>query len=348
MTKYKVVSFVLSEVPRLKKGDILETGVAKSAPPYSGAIVPAQFIASQTYFDLQGHSASLTLKTHEPDILLAEVSFEVQDIFADEIFTLKEHAIDEAIAALKKKGAKNTDKFSEEYTVYVMYDYEGSIDENFLAHKNKIASLLKSEQLKLDENEIQYTLSSSIKYEHNDLVMVDWDGAFIYSPKNDFDATIKLFQLANAQLLQYRLLDRALDQRFDTAIKLVKKLPERPNLFKALFRAKDLDKGFKEVISLHAQSISDFEDLDRDVKLIGDWYSARLYELLVKKFKLEDWRRAIKDKLESLEDVYTIASENLGISRAQILELIQIWLFFILQIGWFALIILEFLYFTRK
>ena len=85
----------------------------------------------------------------------------------------------------------------------------------------------------------------------------------------------------------------------------------------------------------------------RDIKLIGDWYSARLYDLVSKKFKLDEWRKGIQSKLESLEDVYNIVAENFSISRHQLMEIIQIILFFVLQAGWFALLILEFLYFTR-
>ncbi|MEK7548003.1 MAG: hypothetical protein AAB540_03855, partial [Patescibacteria group bacterium] len=95
------------------------------------------------------------------------------------------------------------------------------------------------------------------------------------------------------------------------------------------------------------ESISQFETLERDIKLIGEWYMGRVYELASKKFRLNDWRQAVKDKLESLEDIYTIAAENLGMSRIQALEYIQIMAFFVLQIGWFIIIILEFFYYSK-
>jgi len=87
--------------------------------------------------------------------------------------------------------------------------------------------------------------------------------------------------------------------------------------------------------------------LDRDIKLIGDWYSARLFDLTAKKLKTDEWRNSIKDKLESLESIYSVISENFSISSREIAEWVQIVGFFILQIGWLALIIIEFLYFTR-
>ena len=171
--------------------------------------------------------------------------------------------------------------------------------------------------------------------------MVDWDGVFFFDPDGEFEETVELLELANYQLLRYRISDYDLDERLKKASRLTQR-----GLGK-WFRTKEVAQAFQEVIKIRSESISQFESLERDIKLIGDWYSARLYDLLSKKFRLEEWRKKIQDKLDSLEDVYSIVSENLGVSRMQVLELIQIGAFFVLQIGWFALIILEFWYFTR-
>ena len=209
--------------------------------------------------------------------------------------------------------------------------------------KDEIAAFLKSEKQPLDEKEIEYTLSKQIKYAKDDLVIVDWDGAFVFDTVGQIDDIIDLFQTANLQLLRYRTLDSELDER----LRKVTKFARVPNTKTMIFNRKELAKAFREVIEVRGQAIADFEAIDRDIKLIGDWYSARLYDLVSKKFKLEEWRKTIQSKLESLEDIYTIVAENFSISRHQLLELIQIILFFVLQIGWFALIILEFFYFTK-
>ena len=101
------------------------------------------------------------------------------------------------------------------------------------------------------------------------------------------------------------------------------------------------------MIHLRARSIAEFDAIDRDIKMIGDWYYARLYDLAGRKFKFAEWRRTIKEKLESLEDVYGIIAENFSVSKLHYLEMIQIVLFFVLQLGWFALIVLELKIFLR-
>lgn len=108
-----------------------------------------------------------------------------------------------------------------------------------------------------------------------------------------------------------------------------------------------MTQAFKEVIRIRTQSIAQFEALDRDIKLIGDWYSARVYDLLSKKFKFDAWHNTIKEKLDSLEDIYSIASENLGMSRTKLLERVEIVGFIILQIGWIPLLYFEFTSYLR-
>jgi hypothetical protein len=95
-------------------------------------------------------------------------------------------------------------------------------------------------------------------------------------------------------------------------------------------------------------SISELQRLERDIKLIGDWYSARFYELAATKFKIDEWRRTIRSKLESLEDTYSLVVENFTVSTKYRAEWVQIILFFILQFGWLVLLVIEFLRFMRK
>ena len=79
---------------------------------------------------------------------------------------------------------------------------------------------MKSEKRELDENEINYTLSSQLKYAKDDLIIVDWDGAFIFDQHGEFGESIEMLQLANLQLLRYRILDEDLDERLQKASKL--------------------------------------------------------------------------------------------------------------------------------
>lgn len=337
---HRLVSFVIARTPRHKKGVILEQKAIQSAPPYYERVIPKQFAMGEEKEKVFGKEVRFLLRAYEPEYVMVEASIEVDDVFSKKTFELREALIDTCQKISQKNGGSVN--LNEEYSLAILSGYTGD-PEQFLKRGEKIAAFLKSEKEPLDEKEIEYSLSSQIKYGKDDLVIVDWDGAFVFDTAGQVDDVIDLFQTANLQLLRYRVLDSELDER----LRRVNKFTQSTGKKVPIFKRRELTKAFREVITVRSQAIADLGAIDRDLKLIGDWYSARLYDIASKKLKLDDWRRSIREKLESLEDIYTIVAENFSISRASFLELIQIVLFFILQAGWFVLIILEFIYFTR-
>ncbi|MEK7192300.1 MAG: hypothetical protein AAB646_02185 [Patescibacteria group bacterium] len=334
---HKLISFVISESPKAKKGALLEQKPVQSAPQYYEISIPQQFALGQEKVKINNKEITFFVRSYPPENILVEASVEVDDIFSLQTFDLREKLVDSCQKISQKYGGSL--ELSEEYSVALVSGYEGD-PEQFLSKKQAISAFLKSEKELLDENEIDYTLSKQIKYAKDDLVIVDWDGAFVFDTSGQIDDIIDLFQVANLQLLRYRVLDRELDERLAKTAKFTKVET------KILIR-KELGRAFKEMIGARSKSISDFEALERDIKLIGDWYSARLHDLVSKKFKLDEWRKRVQEKMDSIEDIYNIVSENFSVSRHQLLELVQIILFFVLQAGWFVLLILEFIYFTR-
>ena len=344
----KITTFIIVGANKVKKGKEAPIApLSKSAPHYFEKSVPTQFLIGQETRKIGDTDVFFVIKTYHPDAVLIEGNFEVSDVFSEGILELKDRVHDICYELAKKNGGRNEP--AEEYAVYQISDYKGDPELFLEKSGSKIASLLKSEKLPLDEKEVEHTLSYQFKYAKDDLVIVDWDGAFIFDPNGEFEETIELLELANYQLLRYRVLDEDLDERMRKMERFTRPDEVKINLWMKIFgvATKEVNQEFRDVIHVRSQSINQFEAMERDIKLIGEWYSARVFDLAAKKFRLAEWRSAIKEKLESLEDIYTIAAENLGMSRVQRLELIQIWAFFMLQIGWLVLIVLEFIYFTR-
>ncbi len=336
---HKITSFIVAEINKVKKGRELPAPTPlKSSPHYLAKSMPPQIVIGKEKVKVANHEVELMLKSYYSDALMIEGSIDVEDIFSEEILELKDKLLNACLEYGKKNGAKM--ESSEEFTVYQVSGYTGDPELYLKKHPAKIASLLKSEKLELDEKEIDYTLSFQFKYAKDDLIILDWDGAVLFDPSGDFEESIDLLQLANFQLLRYRAMDEDLDQRLKKVYKLIQ--PEETKGWWARFKTREMTQAFKEVIRIRTQSIAQFEALDRDIKLIGDWYSARVYDLLSKKFKFDAWHNTIKEKLDSLEDIYSIASENLGMSRTKLLERVEIVGFIILQIGWIPLLYFEF------
>lgn len=329
--EYKIISFVLAESQKAKKGEAVELRPLQSAPQYYVSSIPRQSIIGQEKIKINGREITFAVKSYPPDFLLVEAAARVDDVFSDDAFKLREDMVAGCHKIIKKYGGKAD--IAEEYSIAAVSGYSGE-PEQFFAKAPLIASFLKSEKLTLDKKEIEYTLSSQIKYAQDDMVIIDWDGAFVFEPEGQINSIVELLEAANLQLLRYRILDFDLDKRLQRALRLTQK----PTAKTLIPINKELAQSFREIIKIRVQSIAEFDALEREIKLIGDWYSARLYDLISKKFHLEGWRNSIKNKLESLEDVYSIIAENFSVSRGKFLEFIQMILWFVLLAGWFVLL----------
>ncbi|MDO8492048.1 MAG: hypothetical protein Q7S34_00185 [bacterium] len=327
----KLIVFTLGQAKRQPKGEIIETKPLRSAPHYFEATIPRQFIVNSEKQTIKDREVEFQIKTYPPDILIVEAGVDIDHIFFEDVLDLKDAIMEACDLVLEKAGGKK--EWSEEYAVLAISGYTGD-PEQFFQWKDKIAGFLKSEKLQLDEREITQTLEAQIKYAKNDLVIIDWDGAFIFDPEADFASTVELLELANYQLLKYRLLDSELDERLAKVDKIFRQLPEKKTF---IFGGGEVQSALKSIIKIRTTSIFEFQGLERDIKLIGDWYSARLYELAAKKFKFSEWRNQVKEKLEAIEDIYSIASERFSFSPERI-EMIG---WFVLLAGWAIILVFD-------
>ncbi|HHT9109162.1 MAG TPA: hypothetical protein ACFYEF_04235, partial [Candidatus Wunengus sp. YC63] len=102
--------------------------------------------------------------------------------------------------------------------------------------------------------------------------------------------------------------------------------------------------SLREIIQIRTESIQEFAAAERNINLIGDWYSARLFDLITKKLHLEEWKTNVNKTLDALEDIYSMISENFSMSFSTTLEFIITFGWFILLVGYFSLFFLEAFY----
>jgi hypothetical protein len=303
----------------------VEIRTQKSAPRYPD-VVPRQTIIRREVRSVSNRDAEMLVKAYLPGIVMVEASAEIEDILAEGVLEFKRELIEECRRVLRDFPGNR--EFDEEYSVYCVSGYRGDPEVYLSLHGERIAALLKNEQGPLDEAEVQTTLGASLKYGKDDITLVDWDGAFVFEAEGDFRGDIELFAIANLQLLKARVLNNELDKRLEKTLRLLRTPRGLP-----VIRSREVRHVLKEIIETRTQSILESETVEHDIKLIGDWYSARLYSLIAKKFHLESWTADIKEKLQTLEDVYTMAADNFSISYRATLE-------FVILAGWFVLLLL--------
>ena len=329
----KLVVFLIGQTEQnLETSEVVEIKTIKSKPSYPD-VIPKQKIIRVEKHQVDGFEVNFLVKTYLPDVVVVEASLHMDDLLSDAILEFKRSLINECRKVLADFGCNP--RFDEEYSVYCISGYSGDPEVYLSIYGDKIAEFLKNERIALDEEEVQSTLSSYLKYGKDDITIVEWDGAFIFDANGDFESNIELFEIANLQLLKSRMLDYDLDERLEKTLRLMGVPRGIP-----VIRSGEVRKVVKEIIEIRTQSILESEAVERNIKLIGDWYSAKLYSLIAKKFHLDSWKSEIKEKLDTLEDVYTMATENFSVSYRATLE-------FIILGGWFVLLILyvfEFFY----
>jgi hypothetical protein len=233
---------------------------------------------------------------------------------------------------LEKLGNKSTDLF-EEY-VAIMVPNNDTTPEKILAKHSKLfISLIRATDQPLDKSESQSVLSTRVCYSAKDMTVVDWEGAVIIAADSDFDSDVELFKIGNFQLLCYRYLDRQLDSQLTQIQDLISK--------RNLSWLRNRNQLIYSIVEKRLSIILSFEKTEQSLLLIGDWYSAKLYQKISDEFYLNSWKTSVKDKLDSLGEIQETVTQNLTLSWAKILDLIQIGGWLVLLIGYFILFFLD-------
>lgn len=331
----RLVAFLVGQTDlNLESTAVFESKTLKRSPAYPN-VIPKQKVIRVEKKSLLGRDATFLVKAYLPDIVIVEATVELENLLSEQLESIKKGLLEECRAFLVKYQC--LPDFEEDYSLYCVSNYQGDPEIYLTLYGERIAQILKNERIQLDEEEIQNTLQSGLKYAKDDLTLVDWDGAFMFDPHGDFESDIELFEIANVQLLKSRILDKQLDDRLQQTIILLKQTQ------RMLFRSKEIRANLKEIIQIRTQSLLESDAIDHNIKLIGDWYSARLFNQISKKFHLDAWSKSISQKLDVLEDVYTMAAEQFSVSFSTTLEFILIAGWFVLLVGWFGIFILDLL-----
>ena len=88
----------------------------------------------------------------------------------------------------------------------------------------------------------------------------------------------------------------------------------------------------RAVGELKAEANELFERTENVLKLVGDQYLARVYRQLASRFHLQDWEQSIQRKLEVIEGIYQVLSDQAATYRGELLEIIIV-LLIIIEIG---------------
>jgi hypothetical protein len=207
---------------------------------------------------------------------------------------------------------------SEDYLVFAVTAFATptTADELVARHSEEIALLLRGERQPLSRQEQDDIMRNRLSYLADDLVIPTWNAAFVYDTDVGAVAALEIFEFANSQLLEFRYYDQLLD------VELARIYPQlqRRHWWETLLGRGQIGAAHQ----LHALFIEVNEITDRTqnaLKMVGDIYAARLFNLAGARLGLASWKASVEEKLKTLDDIYRFAVEQVAISRGHFLEL---------------------------
>ena len=205
---------------------------------------------------------------------------------------------------------------AEDYYIFRVGEVTGSATAADLcqAYGDRIAEIVRGERVPLAEEERHDILQSSMSYYSSDLAVVGWNAAFLYDTPAGAETTIQLLEYANSQLLEFRHYDEVLTRE----LRWVYESLEGGTGFLARWR---LARASARLHTLLLDVTELTERADNSIKFLSDMFSARLYRLAAKKVGVPDYKKLVRQKLDTAEDLYKFMVEQFHQGRAFVLEL---------------------------
>ena len=209
----------------------------------------------------------------------------------------------------------------ETYTVIFVQALEGVSRTDQLVDSPIVAKLLLGEAgpKALGEEARRDVLKHAHSYFEDDLVVIDWNSAFVVEPSGSRDIP-DILEFATSQLLELRYYDNLLDGELG---KIYDEFALARRGWDATFRS-PYARLARDVLRRLVELTEFTERVDNALKIIGDFYLARVYQSSVTRFRIADWRMSIDEKQGLVARSYDLLKGQVDIRRSTVLEFVVI------------------------
>ncbi len=216
----------------------------------------------------------------------------------------------------------------EDYVIYFFEEIEGIQRAQDLLTKMDISALLLGEKGEGKESLSARTrdniLENQFQYAENDMVVIDWNSAFVLEPSGQRDVA-DILEFALTHLLEFRYYDDVLDQR-------LAELYDRIESQRSRGFGRALGMIFNEDFASISRSANarfiEFSELieriDNSLKVVGDFYLANIFRGGVRRFRIPDWQQSVVRKTNVLARVSELLQGEINVQRGMLLEFIII------------------------
>jgi hypothetical protein len=198
------------------------------------------------------------------------------------------------------------DKFSGTHTIDELFDKDSFYSLILLDHEAVPARQVREELLK-----------EGYQYSKDDYALIDWNSAFIYdsNPSTDIPDVI---EFALCQLLEMQYYDSILTRRL-------------VGIYKVLGSGWGQSMFTNRYAKLRHQSAMFYQEtseivemVDNSLKVVGDFYYAKIFRVASAKFRFADWKQTVETKLNNVAQISKLLSDEINERRNQFMEFIII------------------------
>jgi len=208
-----------------------------------------------------------------------------------------------------------TATLEEDYLIGLVHELDEPITAEALLERLDLAPMLAGDRRPLSDGARRDLLRSRFSYYLDDLVVLAWDRAFIYEPRQDTDV-VDVLEVANAQLLEMRYYDELLDDELPRMYDLV----EAARRTMSLFAARRYARLARRLYGLVAEVTELTERVDNALQVTEDVYLARVYAAAIELYRVPNVSAAVERKLAIIRDTYAALYSEASSRRAELLE----------------------------
>ncbi len=302
----------------------------KNAPYFQPIDIGLVTLSEETIV-IESHAVMVTRQRYDGVVQMVECRFDLRDPFADSVLQERTKLQDALQSRFITEEYRRNGLF-EEYTILLVNNAKPTPDKWLEKNGLALAKFIRSQHEVLDKEEMAEILVSRTRYSTEDLTLVDWEGAVIIAPQGDFQSDIVLLKIGNYQLLRYRMLDKSIEDLLDKINENFFQNKRRPRATRGLIR---------QIAEHRLEVMLDFERAEQNLLLIGDWYTAKLYESIHNELYLKDWKESVRTKLDNLENIVQTVKDNFILSWENLMDRLQLLGWVILLVGYIYLYMLD-------
>jgi hypothetical protein len=302
----------------------------KDAPYFQPIDIDLVSLGEETLI-IEGYAISVTRQRYDGVVQMVECHYVLRDPFA--VSALAERTkLQSALQSRYIPEAIRKSSLFEEYSILLVNEAKPTPDKWIDKNARTLANFIRSQRDVFEQNEIGEILTSRTRYSAQELTLIDWEGAVIIAPNEDYQSDIVLLTIGNYQLLRYRMLDQSIEDLLDKINESFFQNRRRPRATRGLIR---------QIAEHKLEIMLNFERAEQSLLLIGDWYTAKLYESIHNELYLKDWKESVKAKLDNLENIVETIQANFVLSFETLMERLQMLGWVLLLIGYLYLYALD-------